>query len=194
MSRYAGCSPEPITDTGRCQMRALAIELGVSGICEIWSSEVRRARESAEIVAQILGVAVRVDPRLNEMRMGPWEGLTESEVAQRHPDAYALWCTRPDRLALEGRETLEQLAVRVMGAVCDSFAQAHPVLLLTHVSLMRVAALTTLGASLRFYKHIQLRNADCVAIDCGRREARRLGSNESMRRELPFADAENSLA
>src|SRR5882672_7152962 len=96
LRRYAGSGAEPITDRGRGQMSGLAARLGLCGIREIWTSEVARAHESAELVARILGIPVRTDARLNEIRMGPWEGLTEAEVAQHYPAAHALWCTVPD--------------------------------------------------------------------------------------------------
>src|SRR5947208_9806556 len=93
-TRYAGRSPEPLTATGRMQIEALARRLGSCGIAEIWSSEVVRARESADIIGGALGLPVRVDARLNEIAMGSWEGLTEAQVAEEFPDAYALWQTR----------------------------------------------------------------------------------------------------
>ena len=60
--RYAGYSREPITDAGRTQMRALASRLAHCGVAEIWTSEVPRACESADVVGRVLGASIRIDP------------------------------------------------------------------------------------------------------------------------------------
>src|SRR2546425_2363909 len=138
LRRYAGYSSEPLTKTGRRQMCGLAAQLALCGIAEIWTSAVTRARESAHLVSQVLSVPVRVDPRLNELRMGPWEGLTEAQVADRFADAYALWCTLPDRLALDGRETLAAVAGLVSAALGEAASRPRPVVLMTPRAPLRV--------------------------------------------------------
>ena len=190
LRRYAGYSSEPLTKTGRRQMCGLAAQLALCGIAEIWTSAVTRARESAHLVSQVLSVPVRVDPRLNELRMGPWEGLTEAQVADRFADAYALWCTLPDRLALDGRETLAAVAARVTAALSDAASRPRPVLLMTHVAPLRVAVLRTLGLPLRLYKRVHVPNGDCVRVDRKRCEVRPLGEDRSLRRRLNLALAE----
>src|SRR5262245_65645988 len=80
--RYAGYSPEPLTETGRSQMSGLGARLGLAGIGEIWTSEVARAKESAELLGGILSGPVQTDPRLTEIRMGPGEGLEGRGVAR----------------------------------------------------------------------------------------------------------------
>ena len=187
LRRYAGYSPETLTAMGRGQIGGLAAQLGLAGIAEIWTSEVARARESAELVGSVLSIPVRADARLNEMRMGPWEGLTEQQVAEQFPDAYAVWCTVPDRLALEGRESLAVLATRVRAVVNDAVRQPHPVLLMTHVAPMRVAVLCALGLPLRLYKRVHVANGDCVHVDQVQGEAHRLGEGRSLRERLALS-------
>src|SRR2546422_10863001 len=96
--------------------------------------------------------------------MGPWEGLTEAQVADRFADAYALWCTLPDRLALDGRETLAAVAGRVTAALSDAAGRPRPLLLMTHVAPLRVAVLRTLGLPLRPYKRGHGPNGDCGPV------------------------------
>lgn len=193
---YAGYSPEPLTELGRGQSGGLAARLALAGLGEIWTSEVARASESAELVGSVLGIPVRADARLNEMRMGPWEGLTEQEVAARFPDAHALWCTLPDRLALDGRETLDALAARVKAAVGDAAQRPRPVLLMTHVAPFRVAVLSALGLPLRLYKRVHVGNGDCAHVEHERREVYRLGEDRSIRQRLglSLAGPESSVA
>src|ERR1041385_8824909 len=192
LRRYAGYSAEPITDVGRGQMSGLAARLGRCGIGEIWTSEVPRARESAELVGRVLGVLVRADERLNEMRLGPCEGMTESEVACEYPSAWALWCTLPDRLTLEGRGPVGALSARVTAAVRDAGHMRRPVLLMSHVAPIRVAVLAVLGLPLSQYKRLHLWNGDAVVVDRGNAEALRLGGDRSLQHEIPLSARESS--
>jgi broad specificity phosphatase PhoE len=192
--RYAGYSDEPITPAGRAQMSVLASRLARCGVAEIWTSEVSRARESAEMVGRVLGAPIRTDPRLNEMRMGPWEGMTEDEVARAFPTAYARWCALPDQLVLDGRETLHDIAARVGSAMNDASHQPHPVLLMTHVAPIRVAVLSVLGLHLSQYKRLHMGNGDGVVIDRSPSDARRLGEKRSLLHEFPVSGPERSIA
>ena len=182
--RYAGFSPDPLTPRGRDETEALALRLSGADIGEVWTSQVARAQESAEILARALLVDVVCDPRLNELHMGPWEGLIEDEVAARYPREYRVWMTRPDELRLEGRETLDALAARVVPAVAEALGRARAVLLVTHVAPMRVAALKALGLALRLYKRVQVRNAECFQVTDHAGDIRRLGAAESLGSEL----------
>jgi broad specificity phosphatase PhoE len=194
LRRYAGASSESVTHAGRAEMSGLAARLGACGIAEIRTSDVTRARESADVIGRVLSVPVRVDARLNEMRMGPWEGLTEVEVAARFPEAYTLWRTVPDRLTLDGRETLDELAVRVAAAVRDAAQRPAPVLLMTHVAPIRVAVLRALGLSLALYKHVRVHNGTCVRIHGVHADVHRLGEARSLREELSPAVPDRSVA
>jgi broad specificity phosphatase PhoE len=141
-----------------------------------------------------LGVPVRTDARLNEIRMGPWEGLTEAEVAQRYPAAHALWCTIPDRVALDGRETLDALAARVLPVVHEAAVEPHPVLLMTHVAPVRVGVLAALGLPFRYYKRLHVANGDAIMVDGAQGEAQRLGEQGSLKPRLRSSGPETSLA
>jgi len=182
--RYAGSATEGLTRSGRAQIAALSERLAGSGIGEIWTSELMRAQETAEILGRRLGTSVLVDRRLTEITMGPWEGLTESEVARRYPAEYQLWLEKPDELATEGRETLGAVAERVLAAVANASDQQNLILLVSHVAPTRVAILRTLGLPLRLYRQVRVENAECFEICTWLGEVRRSGSSESLRDEL----------
>lgn len=184
IQRYAGRSDEDLLPSGREQMAHLAVALQGTDVGAIWTSGIRRAVESAQILGDALEVPVIVDHRLDELVMGPWEGLAEREVAERFPGEYRIWLTQPDRLLMEGRETLADLAQRVGSAVRAAASNSEPVLLVTHVAPIRVATLQVLQLPLRLYKSVCIANADCVLCDVERGEARRLGASTSIRQEL----------
>ncbi len=82
--RWQGQADPPLTDAGRAQARAVARAIG--GVDAIFSSDLRRAAETAQIVSDALGVGpVIVDPALRERDAGAWSGLTRDEIRERFP-------------------------------------------------------------------------------------------------------------
>ncbi len=77
--RLQGHTDRPLNEHGRRQARGLAERLAGDAITAVYSSDLSRARETAEILAEPLGLPVVTDPDLRERNWGNWEGLTGSE-------------------------------------------------------------------------------------------------------------------
>ena len=185
--RYASRSGESLTPAGRQQIAELGSRLAAHKVGSVWSSQIVRARESAELLSEMLCVPLVSDSRLDEMLLWPWEGLTEEEVAARYPQAYALWQARPDNIVLPGRETLDQVKVRINAAVYDGAMLPEPPVLVTHVAPIRVAALTFLGLPLRHYKLVDVGNADAMLVEPELGRVRRLNGSASLAGELELS-------
>ena len=128
VGRWQGHADPPLNDAGRRQAEELAEELIGDGVAAVYSSDLRRASETAHLVAERLGLPVVEDRDLREIDVGSWSGLTRAEIEERFPDG-----TRPDG------ETREQLTDRVVSAV-ERIADAHPgenVLVVTHGGAIR---------------------------------------------------------
>ena len=80
--RIAGALDTPLTDRGRDQAGRAADQLQTQGIAAIWASPLVRARDTAQIVADRLGLPVRLLPDLAERRWGDWEGLDRSVLVR----------------------------------------------------------------------------------------------------------------
>ncbi|HEY0402911.1 MAG TPA: histidine phosphatase family protein, partial [Blastococcus sp.] len=99
--RFQGQLDPPLDAVGRDQAGSAAAQLaqvlprtGTVVAC----SDLVRAADTAEALAALLGVPLRRDPRLRELSLGSWEGLTRQDVAERHPEQYADWMAgRPVR-------------------------------------------------------------------------------------------------
>jgi probable phosphoglycerate mutase len=87
--RWQGHSDPPLNERGREQARELAAAL--DGVDVIYTSDLARARETAEILGTRLGLEVRLDPRLRERSFGAWEGKTWDELEERSADALERW-------------------------------------------------------------------------------------------------------
>jgi broad specificity phosphatase PhoE len=125
---WQGWADPPLNETGRRQARELAEQLRDVPFDAVYASDLRRASETAAIVAAPHGVPIVVDADLREIDIGSWSGLTRAEIEARFPNG-----ERPDG------ETREQHAARVLAAV-ERIARENPgrrVLLVTHGGTMR---------------------------------------------------------
>jgi 2,3-bisphosphoglycerate-dependent phosphoglycerate mutase len=147
--RWQGHSDPPLNDRGREQARALAESLTGSRFAALYSSDLRRASETAEIVAARLNLQVVVDPRLREIDIGSWEGFTLAELQAAAPQAVARWEDHGVR-GWEGGESHEEMLARVRAAV-GAIADRHDgeeVLAVAHGGPIR--ALRALAAGLDY--------------------------------------------
>lgn len=162
---YAGRSDEPLNERGRAQAVTAAERLLGEGIEALYSSPLRRAAETAGLMAAVLGVPVTVEEDLTEMALGPWQGLTAEEVSRRYPREWALWQANPTRLELPGRESLADVLRRVLPCL-ERIRRTHPhgaVAAVSHHAPIRVALLHHAGQDLDRYRAASVGN--CVPME-----------------------------
>lgn len=82
--RWQGQIDAPLSDTGIAQAQALGEYLRGRAITAIYTSDLSRARVTAELIGGALGVAVQADMRWREMHMGILQGLTHPEIVENH--------------------------------------------------------------------------------------------------------------
>ena len=153
--RWQGHADRPLTERGREQAYELAARLEETELDAVYTSDLRRARETGEVVAAVHGLSVRELPALREVDVGSWSGLTRAEAAARFPDAYRHWEAGGE--GWDDGETYEQLAERVVGAV-KRIAGDHPgerVLVVTHGGSIRAVHADALGLDVHTYRRIQ---------------------------------------
>jgi len=123
--RWQGHTDIALNDVGHGQARWLGELLRGRDIARIHSSDLRRARQTAEAAAEILGVAqVVIDAELRERSFGVFEGLTREECAARHPELWTSYRADP-RHVPPGAESQEALAARMHAAVRRAVARLH---------------------------------------------------------------------
>lgn len=137
--RVQGFTDTPLNDTGRRQAAELAERVAGEGIVALWSSDLSRARATAEIVGTRLGLVPRLDPRLREACRGRWEGRRFIDIAREEPDGYAAWLKAGETFRFPGGESLREQSERVSAAVREIHAMAElPVLVVCHGGSIRV--------------------------------------------------------
>lgn len=138
--RFSGWLDAPLTDRGREQARALAAVAAEAGIAAVWTSRLARAHETAETVAERLGLEVRADERLAESHRGEWEGRLVSELEQEEPAAWAAWKRGGADFRFPGGESLAEHQERVLAALDAVRAGPLPALVVCHGGTIRVIA------------------------------------------------------
>src|SRR5688572_17675796 len=112
--RYQGWTDTDLSPVGRGQAEAVARLLARQPLAAVWSSPLRRARDTAAPIAAATGLLVKEHAAFMEMRFGDWEGLTATEVAARFPEEHRAWLDTPHLLARARGETLEAVRKRVL--------------------------------------------------------------------------------
>jgi len=137
--RFQGHADQPLNELGREQARELADALAGENVDAIYSSDLARARETAEIVGERLGVPVVTDPALREIDVGDWEGLTWPEIEERHPQGVRDWHEHGH--GWSGGETYEQLGERVVRRLRELAAEheGETICVIAHGGTVRVA-------------------------------------------------------
>jgi broad specificity phosphatase PhoE len=139
--RFQGFTDTPLNGTGRAQAHELAEKIAAEpeSIRSLWSSDLSRARETAEIVGARIGLEVRLDARLREASRGRWEGYTFDEIKESEPEAYAAWMRGGAEWRFPGGESLQEQQDRVLACLNDVVATGElPALVVCHGGSIRV--------------------------------------------------------
>ncbi|MDO8466026.1 MAG: histidine phosphatase family protein, partial [Gallionella sp.] len=108
-----------LNDMGRIQALAVRDQLKDVNFSAIYSSDLLRARQTAELIAEPLGLTVALEPRLREINLGVWEGMLSSEIETQYPQELAERARAPfHTYAPQGESPLE-VAERVIATVND---------------------------------------------------------------------------
>jgi len=145
--RFQGQADIVLNETGRAQVRALAAELVRETFSIVYTSPLRRAAESAEILAAALELEVRPCDALMEIHVGSWSGLTVTEAATQFPDGHRRWLD--SRAGWEDGETYDELGMRVVEGlrrIGAAHLDAH-VLAVTHGGPIRAILAAIRGLS-----------------------------------------------
>jgi broad specificity phosphatase PhoE len=154
-NRFQGHSDRPLTDFGREQAQALGELVAAENVEAVYSSPLKRALETALIVAARSGLEVVEDEDLREVDTGSWSGLSRAEVQERFPEGFDRWTS--GGAGWEDGESYEEMAERVLAAV-NRIAAAHPggrVLIVSHGGPIRAIQGAANGMDIEEYRRLR---------------------------------------
>ena len=124
-TRIQGHTDIALNETGLWQARRLAHALADAGISAVYASDLQRAVQTAQAMAQRAGLPVTTDRDLRERHFGVFEGQTFAEIEQRWPEQALRWRRRDAEFGAEGGETLADFYSRCV--TCTTrLAARHP--------------------------------------------------------------------
>ena len=151
IGRWQGATDIPLSEVGRAQARLLADRLRDRRIARVHASQLSRAFETAQIIADRLAAPAPIaDPRLRERGYGAFEGLTREECAERFPGVWEQYLT--DRRAVPPgaepqTEVIERITAALTEIATDPGGQSEPgaILVISHGGVIRSFIHATTG-------------------------------------------------
>ena len=152
--RLCGRTDAPLSERGRLQARRLAERFAALPVEALYTSPLRRAVETAELIAERHGIQPVVEPRLVELNYGAWEGMTFAEILQRDGGIFHAWDADPAAVATPAGESGEEALARTTPFL-DTLRGRHPqgnAVVVSHKTISRLMVCYVLGLSPSEYR------------------------------------------
>ncbi|MCJ7432012.1 MAG: histidine phosphatase family protein [Anaerolineales bacterium] len=123
-----------LNDMGYAQALAVRNQLKDARLSAIYSSDLLRSRQTAELIAEPLGLTVALEPRLREINLGAWEGMLSDGIESKYPQELAERAHDPLHARAPQGESPLEVEERVIAAVAD-ITEKYPddsVLIVSH--------------------------------------------------------------
>jgi probable phosphoglycerate mutase len=170
-----------LTERGRAEIAAVAERLAGDGVVAIYASPLQRTRESAEIVAARLGLAIEFRDDLIELDFGEWTGATFESI--RADPRWEAWRTHRSLSRIPGGESMREVQRRAVEALME-LGERHPeqtLLAVSHGDVIRSVLLFALGMPLDHYSRIEVGQGSISTIRIDDAGIRILAINERPR-------------
>lgn len=145
--RIQGHLDPPLNAAGRAQARLVSQRLAQLGATALYSSDLQRTYETAQIIGQATGLRVIQKTALREMHFGRWQGWTFQEIRDRDPQGYAARRAQPYDVPPPGGETWRRFYDRAVRAIEELLAvtTAARLIVVTHSGVCTALGLRALG-------------------------------------------------
>ena len=178
---FMGWSNEDISDLGYAQAHSLSSRLASLPIASVYTSPLKRAYNTALILAKPHNLEPKVLDDLIEIRLGDWQGLHRDEISQRWPELWQQSRIDPSEVTLPNGESFQQVTDRAVRAfemiVADN--QDKQAVMVTHEVVIRVLVAHVLGTSNSIYRRFEVGNASLSIIRVSDGKARLVTLNDS---------------
>lgn len=159
--RVMGSADVPLSERGRTQCELAATVLRRFAVQRIVSSPLRRAVETAEILARALELPVSYDPDLEEVRFGRWQGLTYDEI--RHDPDYHAFMADPLTRRTPGGETILDVQRRGIAGL-ERVGAGERVVFVSHGDIIRSALCHFLAIPVTEFRRVRVDNCGMSAV------------------------------
>jgi probable phosphoglycerate mutase len=159
--RMQGQTDTVLSDIGRAQAAALGERFAGTALTALYSSDLVRAWDTAHAIAQRTGHDIIAEPKLRERRFGIFEGLTYTEMSERHPAEWQRFQSRDADYVIPGGECARGFHVRCLACLTE-IAERHEggeVAVVTHGLVLDALYRAAHGMTLETPRPVPLLNA-----------------------------------
>lgn len=180
--QYQGQANVPLNERGREQAHRAAQRLQAYAVDALYSSDVTRAWETAELIGQTLKLTPEALVQLREIDVGQWEGLTPEELYRRFPDHMAEYRRDPARTVRIGGESYAQLQERALVAlnlIQERHRADEVIAAVSHGGTIRALLCHIIGLDLGNFGRMWLDNGSITELRLGRNGWRLMRFNDN---------------
>jgi broad specificity phosphatase PhoE len=163
--RIQGSLDPPLNATGFAQARELAERVAGEELRALYASDMLRARQTAEIVAERVGLEPVIEPRVRECDWGSWEGRLVDDIAREEPERWHAWLAGGASFRFPAGESLAEHMARTSAALAAVAAGDAPALVVCHGGTIRVALASRDPRGLGAYHEFHPRNGQLVRYE-----------------------------
>jgi broad specificity phosphatase PhoE len=189
--QYQGQANIPLNERGLEQASRAAARLTRYGVTRLYSSDLARAWQTAEVIGATLGLTPVAMPELREIDVGQWEGLTPEELYRRFPDHMAEYRRDPARTVRLGGESYAQLQARALIAlqqIQEHHQHGDVVAAVSHGGTIRALLCHVIGLDLDRFGRMWLDNGSLTELRLGRNGWRLMRLNDNAHVEEMIAE------
>ncbi len=156
-----------LNETGIKQAELLAEYLSDVKIQAVYSSPLKRALKTAEMIAGSHQLEVKIVPGLIDIDFGEWQGLTHREVKDKYQELYTEWVTRPDKVKMPVGEGLNDVRERAIGVIDEVISKYEgTVVLVAHRVVNKVLICALLGLDNSHFWNIRQDTCGITTFTC----------------------------
>ncbi|HYF82889.1 MAG TPA: histidine phosphatase family protein [Clostridia bacterium] len=166
-SKVQGRTDIELSCEGIKQAQLLAERLARENIDYIYSSSLKRALKTAEIIADYKSCGIVKSEEYHEICLGPWEGMTINEIREKYSEHFRVYKEDPANFKLPGAETFMNLTERTYNAIIE-IVRKHKgsnILLVSHGTAIKAAIIRILGIDIVNYTKFRIDNVSISIID-----------------------------
>jgi broad specificity phosphatase PhoE len=168
---FQGHGGSPLNEAGKAQAARLSQRLADVAIAEVIASDLERAQQTAEIIANTHKITIRLDARLREVDVGAWQGLGQTAIQARFPDEWEAWRRGEDKRR-GGGETYQEAGARAKQLVLECHMVPRDddeiIVMVSHAGTIRALTSQLMNAPLDAFAPVRNTGLTCIEWSQGR--------------------------
>jgi broad specificity phosphatase PhoE len=167
LKKIQGQQNIPLTDKGLKQANLIGNRLVNEKIDKIYSSDLLRAFNTAQIIGEKLKINVTPMKEFREINFGIWEGISNEKILSQYYDEFVIWRKMPEKLMIENAETLKEVQSRAMDGIKKIIEdkENENILIVSHSVTLKTMILGLLNIDLTYFKNLTLNNVSLTIIE-----------------------------